>query len=232
MTLDRFVGIGASHQHKVFDYVYDLLRSKSPEVVTIEQHLNQYTSIHSMLFRRDFDYIRKQGQEDGSGEFIAGVLYALENGTPMFFVDGSYNKGAFWADIDLATSIDLSKATVEETHPEHLIIYNGEIKIPDTGYERDETGRPVALVWPSEEDYSNSVPERNTFSSDAINRIAKSLKPSSLAHIGGRHHFDGNAFRAESKVSPEYFAKFKPLQDLVETDSIEYHDSMLRKQLI
>lgn len=216
MTLKKFIGIGVSHAHQVFYDVYDALKQKSPDAVTIEQRINTYTSWHALISRRNLGFIRYAGEADLSGAYEAGILYALENEIPLFFVDGSHEEGNYRVDIEVSTSINLTQATIENKLSEHLIVYNGKIIVPDASYARDENGKLTHItLTPSD----LQILPRNIFASDAINLLGRKFGLHSLAHVGGIGHFESgwsNKLKSRGFIS---------LQDLVESEIKEYHNA-------
>ncbi|MEK6827712.1 MAG: hypothetical protein AABX78_00005 [Nanoarchaeota archaeon] len=214
MTLTKFIGIGISHTRQVFQRIYDILKEESLDAVTIEQRINTYTSWHELLSRKDLVLIRLEGEGELVGAYEAGILYALENGIPLFFVDGSHKEGNYNGDLEASTSINLTQATIEEKLLEHLIVYNGNIVVPNAFYVKNENGQ-VHHVNPTSSDMQ--IMPRNIFTSDAINSLGRKFGFHSLAHIGGIGHFEAVGIRLQS---PEFI----PLQDLVEAGIKGYHN--------
>lgn len=226
--LDTFIGIGCSHQHNVFPFVSKLLEDRRPDVITIEQRVNVHTSSHTMISMfQSRCFAAFNGLVHREGEAMAiGLCYAIQHSTPLYFVDGSFEEGWFTSDIKLATSLDMTRTKSEDKMPPGAIVYNDDIEVLDLNYERDDAGMPVGIVRLNQEEYANSVPERNVFAAHAINMIAAKTGVKSIAHIGGMHHFDVEMYKRNDNPPADVLERMVPIQDLVIASAKELYDAV------
>lgn len=228
--LDTFIGIGCSHEHDVFPFVSKLLEDRQPDIITLEQSVNLYAVFRQQI--SDFQSGYFQHEEMERDAMTAGVYYALQQSVPLYFVDGSFEEGRFKADIELATSLDMTQTSMRDEVRRGVIIYNDEIEVLDRNFERDDAGMPVDVLWPSQEEYTNSIPERNVFTAHAINLIAAQTQVSSIAHIGGMHHFDIEMFKRNDNPPADVLERMVPLHDLVIASAKEYYDAVQGQRVL
>lgn len=172
MALKKFIALGENHWNfQDIEKVVNRIGRLSPDVITIERCLGINSNSHEVLM-----YGEDLADDISGFTLSAGVIYALRNKIPLYFVDGTYSEGPFqMQNPDLASSLNLTELRLEEFGDRKKLRY-GEVFLPD---------REEEFLSLNEEALSRYLAERNRFSADAINRIARERDISILLHIGG-----------------------------------------------
>ncbi|MFA4887461.1 MAG: hypothetical protein WC595_04560 [Candidatus Nanoarchaeia archaeon] len=211
--MKSFIGIGIRHKIDFYDPILKILDEHKPEAVTIEHALDP----NYLIGRTEEKELRKSLEEGIPHELRWEERgWALRSGNLLWYgtrhdypckwkreFDGAIGY-ALKASIPIyfvEWSTDLPKSFLE--------FKNGQVKSIPTKDLTDFTGCSF-LAW-------EDITFRNQFSAEAINNLLKVYE--SVAHVGGRGHFDSRIREGTFEVKQGY-----ELQHLIKAENKVVYD--------
>lgn len=219
MTLRKFIGISVDHYNDTSKYVKELLNSIRPQIITLEQSLNNYDYCTAPIYLSSLDL---------ENEFYQAVRFAIDTRTKYYLVDGNndISKYPYFSDIKHAITICPAEINDRENCPYisygNIRYLQSNVKMVNGIFrERDI----------SNEEIMESIPERNLYTAKAINGIIRRAGDvDNLVHIGGLSHFSITTYQSLNP-SEESQTKYKSIQELIEADEKVIINAVNRTQI-